>query len=578
MAVLLKKIAFFLILLSLLSFHVQAEVVLKGIDGKLRENAMLLLSLNQEKCDAPQWKIDRLFAQADAELDKAFRALGYYHAQVEKKLHPAKGSECWLAEFNVKAGEQVSIHAINISITGEGKTDAELVKLTKKFQDKVGAPLDHSFYESIKKRFNLLAQERGYLKARWQEKKLRIDKQHNQAEIKLVLDSGSRYQFGQVTINQKVLSPELVAKYSNVVAETFYSNSLLAETYDALSKSGYFEQVEIRPDFDHPNGQQIPININLTPKDKHHFSVGLGYGTDVGPLVNMAYQNRRINEDGDLLTANLDFSFVLSTLEMEYLTPLDDPRNDFFSFGAGIKRENTDNFTSLSASLSGRLRYALPEAWKQTLFADFTYEKFTLQQQENTSLLFILGANWMQSLSNHPAHPTEGQRLRFDVSGSYETPLSDVSFARAQFDGVWLQPMPWDGIFTGRMSLGAMTVSKFDKLPASYRFYAGGINSVRGYDYKELGGTQDAFGNVKGGKFLTVLSAEYEQTIFDDYAIAAFVDSGNAFNLNDVSLKTGVGLGLRWYSPIGAIRLDFAIPLNEANSGYQIYFAAGTRL
>jgi translocation and assembly module TamA len=189
----------------------------------------------------------------------------------------------------------------------------------------------------------------------------------------------------------------------------------------------------------------------------------------------------------------------------------------------------------------------------------------------------ILGANWLQSLSNNTQRPTEGRRLRFDVSGSYENPLSDVSFARALFDGVWLKPLPWNGIFTGRMSLGAMTVSKFDNLPTSYRFFAGGINSVRGYDYKELG-AKDAFGNVVGGKFLSVVSAEYDQILFEDYGIAAFVDSGNAFNLDKVRMKTGVGLGLRWYSPIGAIRIDFAIPLNEANSGYQIYFAAGTRL
>jgi translocation and assembly module TamA len=84
---------------------------------------------------------------------------------------------------------------------------------------------------------------------------------------------------------------------------------------------------------------------------------------------------------------------------------------------------------------------------------------------------------------------------------------------------------------------------------------------------------------VVGGKFLSVFSAEYEQSVLDNWGVAAFIDSGNAFNnLDNISVKTGVGLGLRWYSPVGLVRLDFALPLNESDSSFQIHFAAGARL
>ena len=112
------------------------------------------------------------------------------------------------------------------------------------------------------------------------------------------------------------------------------------------------------------------------------------------------------------------------------------------------------------------------------------------------------------------------------------------------------------------------------QLPTSYRFYAGGINSVRGYAYKELG-PKDAGGRVEGGKFLSVFSAEYEHPILDNWGIAAFIDTGNAYNLGNIDLKTGVGLGVRWYSPVGPVRLDFGLPLNESDSSFQIHFSAG---
>jgi len=180
-------------------------------------------------------------------------------------------------------------------------------------------------------------------------------------------------------------------------------------------------------------------------------------------------------------------------------------------------------------------------------------------------------------VSNNALRPTNGYRAKFDVSGSYQNPLSDVSFLQGALSATWLHPLPWNSKFIGRADLGATLVDQFDQLPPSYRFYAGGINSIRGYTYKELG-PKDSAGNVIGGKFLTVLSLEYEKAVFDDWGISAFVDSGDAYNLGNILLKTGVGIGVRWYSPFGPVRVDFAVPLNEADSAFQIHFAAGARI
>jgi translocation and assembly module TamA len=133
------------------------------------------------------------------------------------------------------------------------------------------------------------------------------------------------------------------------------------------------------------------------------------------------------------------------------------------------------------------------------------------------------------------------------------------------------------GKFIGRTLQGATLVDRITQLPTSYRFYAGGINSVRGYNYKELG-PKDNLGNVEGGELLSVLSAEYEHPVLENWGVAAFVDTGNAFNFDNINFKTGVGLGVRWYSPVGPIRLDFALPLDESDSSFQIHFAAGGRI
>ena len=116
------------------------------------------------------------------------------------------------------------------------------------------------------------------------------------------------------------------------------------------------------------------------------------------------------------------------------------------------------------------------------------------------------------------------------------------------------------------------------ELPASLRFFAGGDNSVRGYKYKSLGPT-DSDGEPKGGHNLLTGSLEYEHPIRgEDWWAAAFVDAGNAYDTDDFTVKFGYGLGVRWYSPVGRLRLDVAVPDDTSDDEWRIHFGLGADL
>lgn len=565
------------VLLYLIVPAVNAEVSISGLEGAASDNVRIMLSLAKEKCDAPRWKIESLFAQSEQEIDPALRAVGFYHPVIKKSLAFNQG--CWQANFTIDAGTQVIVKTINITINGGAHDDPEFKKLRDKLLLKTGQPLKHNNYEKMKSQLASLAAQRGYLNSEFTSKKLVIDKAHNTASFELVFDSGKRQQFGEIIIEQDALEPELVAKYIAIKSGDFYSSEQLVETYDALSKSGYFDSIDIRPATD-SNGKPVPVTIKLHPKPKYHYAFGIGFDTDIGILASASYQDNRLNKLGHFLTADLDIAPVLSTANVEYTIPLDNPLTETFSVGFGVKREDTDTFNSLSAKLSGRYKYTFDNGWKQTVFLDYSYEDFqTGTDTRGQTLLLVPGGNWLYSVADNPMRPSKGYRLKFDVAGSYKSPLSDVSFAQSSMAATWIQNLPWSGgKFIGRTELGATATNDFDKLPTTYRFYAGGISSVRGYAYKELGST-DAQGNVIGGQYLAVFSTEYEHTIFDDWGVAAFIDAGNAFNtVNNINLKTGAGLGARWYSPFGPVRVDVAIPLSPADSAFQIHFSAGARL
>ncbi|MGZ4960090.1 MAG: autotransporter assembly complex protein TamA [Methylomonas sp.] len=555
---------------------VAAEVIVSGVNGLAKENTEVSLSLRKQDCAAPEWKIRRLFGKADQEIDEALRAVGYYHAHIKKKDLDFK-DKCWQARFEIEPGSQVIVDRIDIDFIGDAQHDSALQQLREKLLAKTGTPLNHGHYEQMKKQIESLAMARGYLKGSFVEKTLLIDKANDKADITLVYDGKDRLQFGDVAIEQDILNPEFVEKFVSIKSGDYYSSEEMVKTQAALSKSEYFDTIDIHPEMDNIDRQRVPIDIKLYPKKRHQYAFGAGFDTDKGPLVSASYRNRRINREGHFLNSDLDISKVLSTAFIEYTIPLEDPIRDQFSFGGGAKREDTDTYKSLEGKLSARLKHTYDSGWQQTLFLDWLYENFTIDTEPQDTLLLVPGGTWLRSVSDNPMRPKRGYRLEFNIAGSYKNPISEASFAQGSASAVWMHPVFDQGRVIVRGEQGVTAVDDFGKLPTTYRFYAGGMNSIRGYAYKELG-PKNARGRVVGGQFLSMVSLEYEHAVLENWGAAAFIDSGNAYNLDSISIKTGVGLGVRWYSPIGLVRLDFALPLDQAKDSFQIHFAAGARL
>jgi translocation and assembly module TamA len=124
---------------------------------------------------------------------------------------------------------------------------------------------------------------------------------------------------------------------------------------------------------------------------------------------------------------------------------------------------------------------------------------------------------------------------------------------------------------------GHTSVKDFDNLPATLRFYAGGDQSVRGYAYNSLG-PLDSLGSVAGGKYLLVGSIEYEHRLFEKWSAATFYDVGNAYNSSSEDFKEGAGVGLRWRSPIGPLRVDVSWALSLEEHPWRFHLVVGPDL
>ena len=151
---------------------------------------------------------------------------------------------------------------------------------------------------------------------------------------------------------------------------------------------------------------------------------------------------------------------------------------------------------------------------------------------------------------------------------------------QARADAKWIHGIGDDQRLIVRGTLGAMEVGDFDRLPPELRFFAGGDRSIRGYAYQTIG-PQDANGLVLGGEDLVVGSVEYEYYFKPNWGIAAFVDTGDAFTgFGNFKTRIGTGLGLRWRSPVGMVRADIGVPVNDpyGKTGIELHLVIGPDL
>jgi translocation and assembly module TamA len=187
------------------------------------------------------------------------------------------------------------------------------------------------------------------------------------------------------------------------------------------------------------------------------------------------------------------------------------------------------------------------------------------------------GIEWTRLRADNQIRPRNGSKLDLSARFAADALASDTSFVQLTLHGKWIWSFEHGGRVLIRGDLGTTSERELAELPPSVRFFAGGDNSVRGYAFEELGPV-DADGKVIGGSSLATGSFEFEQPLRARWSLAFFTDSGNAFERSEMDAKTSVGMGGRWQSPLGPIRIDLAQPLEHEHDSMRIHITLGPDL
>ena len=575
-------------------------------------------------------ELNRLLAATPAQARSLLETEGYFRADVHVSaaVDPGLGPQVdlgplrrWLEQFDmltpltrprtptamrvsirVDPGPLVRVSAISIEIRGPlaeaaaaEPPETEFLQtpevevpsareVTRRLHDRWGLPVGQALIQAnwndAKARSIALARAEGYASATWARTEARLDAERQQAELHLVLDSGPLYRIGSVTIN----GLEHVDAESVQAVLTFGVGAPLRERaqldfQDRLVKTSLFETIGVnaQPDPAHP--EAVPVRINLRERSLHQITLGLGVSDTAGPRVTLEHLHQRFAGQPWQGKSKLQIGRTerLASLDLTSY-PVPGPYRNLLSATltqteAGGLLVNSERVRAGRTQDGERIERLVYLEWQRAM----TQPISTGQITDDTSSI-TLNYQWVWRELDHPILPTQGLSVSAEAGfgRSFHTETDSGYFGRGltRLTGYWPLGKSW--FSQGRIQAGQVWTTATTTVPYTLLFRAGGDDSVRGYAYQSLG-PNATDGTSLGGRVLATTSFELGRPFTHNTPAwwwVVFHDAGQAsLNWREYVPVHGYGLGVRWRSPVGPLRIDVA--WGEETQRVRLHFNVG---
>lgn len=556
----------------------QVEVNVEGDYPQLQDNAEAFLGEVEGRSAG---SLRRYASTAEAQVEEALRALGYYSPMIQWEVVEQPGDDETPARLvlTVQPGEPVRVRSRQVSIEGPASRDPDFVG-TLPEKPSEGDVLNHGQYSTLRQTIQNRATRLGYFDGEFTTRRLEVNPEQHTADISLVFRSGVRYRLGEVSFKEgHGFEEQLLERFVRFEPGEIYHADKVARLSGDLSNSGYFSGVDIDASPGKAEEGVIPVSVDLTTRPPRSVAAGVGFSTDVGPRFSGNWREHWINPMGHRRGAQTELSAPRQNVGAWYELPLDPPMTDSIRLSAGYQREDIEDVESELLTLGQQWKHQLDNGWLQVASIRWEGERFRIGDEDpEQSSLLLPGLGYSKLQADSPLDPSRGYRIQFDVTGSHRAVISDVDILHANVLVKGLYTLADNHRFLSRFQFGGVATNRFSDVPPSLRFFAGGDQTVRGYGYETLS-PRNSEDVAIGGRYLMVGSVEYQYEFTENWRVAAFVDEGNAMDDLSDPLATGAGLGIRWISPVGPLRLDVAKGLDPEFGGeWRIHFSMGPEL
>jgi len=514
-------------------------------------------------------------ANADADLlTQLLRADGYYDAAVEPRTE--KVGNALSVVLTADPGSQY--HFASVDLPGLDSAGPEAARLRDSFAVKAGDPVVATDVIAAGVSLTTALGEQGYAGATLGDQDIEVNHQTHLATLVLPVNPGPVARFGAIHVSGRpAFSASHVALIARFKRGDPFQRSKLDDLRRALVATTLVANADIQV-VPVQGGKTVDINVRLEPAPQHTIAGELGYGTAQGARLEVSWTDRNFfNPEGALTLrgiAGTNEQLLGVQVRRSNFAMRDQTLNLQFSASHQKYAAYTAKTVDLTAYIERQSNFIWHKKWTWSYGGEWlgTIERgvFSSALTKTTRRFLIaavplsLGYDGSDSLLD----PTTGFRLSGRVSPEISFHGGHFSYGRAQFDASAYHPVGGRVVVAGRVRLGTIFGSSLFNVAPSRRLYAGGGGSVRGYGYQQLG-PKDLDGDPIGGRGLAEFALEARvrlKQLGGNLGIVPFFDGGTLTSSARPDFRhwrTAAGLGVRYYSLFGPIRVDVGVPLNR---------------
>lgn len=565
------------------------EVSLEGVED---DNLLSILTESSQLFalkDKPPATVVGLRRRAEDDLDRlrtALRSEGYYQSEVnfdiDGNVTPAE------VTLKITPGPRYTLAAYDVTYDGNPPPAEPDQLALKEIGIELGmaarAPAVVQAEQSLVEQL----QERGYPFARVRERKTFVNHEKHEMTVKLAIDAGPAAKFGPLSFEgQKDVDPAYLHRLADWPEGEPYDHRVVRDLERRLAATGLFStaNAETAPEPD-PDGS-LPVTVTLVEREKRSIGASAFISTDIGPGGEIFWEHRNLFGQNEKLRLGATGSPIEQTGHVTFRKPafLRSDQELLADISGGFE----DNDAYQREAVDGLIALERPflENWRISAGGSLGYEVVddAADNGEGTRnfTLFGLPLTANRDTTDDPLNPASGTRLQLSLTPYTGVGSKSLLFLTAVAGGSAYYAVDEDErfILAGRARVGSILGEDTDALPASRRFYAGGGGSIRGYEY-QLVGPLDNDEDPFGGTSLVELSGELRVRVSDEIGVVPFVDGGTVYDNpipnGDETMRWAAGLGVRYFTGFGPVRLDVAFPLNprdRVDEAFQFYISFG---
>lgn len=562
------------------------SVSVVGIKDGALEDAVRRVSRLEEKTPRPVLTLRELRRRVEASLPRIealLRARAYYDAKQSFAVTREAGKPARVT-LRIDPGPAYRLARYEIRPAKPGEPRKTIEIPLKELGVTLGAPALSEEIAAADGRLLAALARRAYPLARIAKRVVTVDHKARTLSVAVTVDTGAHARFGATRITGlKSIDESFVRRRIAWKTGAPFNADKLDATRKRLRETGLFTSVRVRQADSVDAKGALGVEIALEERPPRSVGVGASFSTTEGPLGKLFWEHRNLFGQGEHLSLRGEAGEIrqgaFGDLRIAGFRRIDQD----LVIDARVTRETPEGFVSVETAAIGRLERRFGPSL--TGSAGLGYDRSDVTENDSSQVFTYLSVplSLRRDTSDDLLDPSRGGRDTLTVTPNIGILGTDTNFnVISLFDTVYVPLMAKkELVFAGWARLGTILGETTLKIPANKRFYSGGSGSVRGYALHSIG-PLDAQNDPIGGRSLTEFGAELRWRIVDPYGMVAFVEAGGVYDdpMPDWGhdLQWGAGIGLRYLTQIGPLRLDVAVPLNRRNSvddAFQILISLG---